>query len=202
MKKLVLVLPVLMLLFSCTNQQMKLTQSAYTVQDDLLDHSPIYIETGEDGVSAKLNQANKIGGTNFVFNIERELNLKQVAEMVQKIKDNKYEEDKMHTDGKGVFYSYADTLKKELAFYPFQKINFAFTKPATTDNLLYVNASKDLFYQNEQVQRDQLKTLLGDKDSIQLGASFSLDFQTYLQLRILLNELELEPKFNTTDLVY
>lgn len=202
MKKLILFLPLFMLVFSCGKQEMQLTRSSHTVQLELDDHSPIYIETADDGVSAKLNESNRVGGTNFIFNVERELNLKQVAEMIQKVKDKKYKEDNLHRDGEGVFYSYADTVKKQLAFFPFKEINFHFAKPATTDNLLYLNASRDLFYEKVQVQPAQLKELLSSKDSIQLGASFSLDFESYLQLRILLNQLGLDTKFTNVDMVY
>lgn len=202
MKKVLLVIPILMMMFSCNKQQMSLTRSGYTVVEEVIDHSPIYIEKEENSEKAKLNDTNRVGGTNYIFNVERELNLKEVVEIAQKIKNKKYAEDNMHRDDKEVFFSYADTLHKNLAFFPFQDITYQFEKPTTKENLLYLNASKDLFYNDKPVKREELKELFADKEKVQLGFSFSLDFEPYLQLHILLSQLGLNDKINKVDLIY
>ncbi len=202
MKKLLVIIPLLALMVSCDKREMNLSRSGYTVEEKIDDLSPIYIEYAEDGVSANLNDNNKIGGTNFIFHIERELNLKQVAELVKKVKDNKYEEGKMHTDDKGVFYSYADTLNKHLAFYPFQNIDFVFERPKTTENLLYVNASNDYFFEGNMLPKAELVNTLNTRDSLQLAFSKELSFERYLQMRVLLKELEISDKFVPTDRIY
>ncbi|MDR0228820.1 MAG: hypothetical protein LBI72_07135 [Flavobacteriaceae bacterium] len=202
MKKVLVLIPVFAMMLSCNKQEMNLTRSAYSVIEEVTDHSPIYIEKDAESNKAKLNDANRVGGTNYIFNVERELNLKEVISMAQKIKNKKYAEDSMHKDDKQVLFSYADTLHKNLAFFPFQSITYQFDKPATKENLLYLNASKDLFYNDQPVQRDQLVELFADKQNVQLGFSFSLDFEPYLQLRILLTQLGLNDKLNKVELIY
>ncbi len=202
MRNLVVALSLVLLLTSCDKKEMNLTRSGYTVEETVEDISPIYIEYAEDGFSAHLNDNNRIGGTNFIFHIERKLSLKQVAELIKKVKDNKYEEGKMHTDDKGVYYSYADTLNKHLAFFPFQNIDFLFERPSTTDNLLYVNASNDIFFEGTMLLKTDLLKTIELRDSLQLAFSKELDFERYLQMRILLKELEVSDKFISIDRIY
>ncbi|WP_267740334.1 hypothetical protein [Myroides injenensis] len=203
MRKLLLILPALLIIGSCQNKkQMKLTRAAYTVEEGVEDHSPIYIEFDKNGSEPHLLEGSRIGGTNYIFNIDRELNLLKVAEIVTKVKDHKYREGNLHTDEKGVYYSYADTLTKHMSVFPFKEIDFGFNRPGTKENLLYLNASRDFFFEDEQVKREDLVDKLQDRDSIQLAFSKSLDFENYLQTRILLKELEISDKFLNKDLVY
>jgi len=202
MRKLLFVLPFLFLFVSCDKKEMKLPRAAYIVEEGIDDHSPIYIEYGEDGVSPHMNDNNRIGGTNFIFHVERELNLKQVLEMVAQVKDKKYDKTNMHMDEKGVFFSYADTLNKHLSFFPFKTIDYVFERPSSTDHLLYVNASNDLFFEGKALDRAQLKEMIQDKDSLQLGFSKELDFEKYLQMRILIEELTLRNQFLNQDKIY
>ncbi|WP_410879970.1 hypothetical protein [Myroides sp. DW712] len=202
MRKLLFVLPFLCLLMSCDKKEMKLARAAYTVEENVEDHSPIYIEYGEDGIHAHVNDNNRIGGTNFIFHIERGLNAKEVLEMVAKIKEKKYDPNSMHPDDKDVFYSYADTLNKHLSFFPFKPIDYVFERPSSTDRLLYVNASNDVFFEGNAIERNQLQELMQNRDSVQLGFSKELNFEQYVQMRILLEELQVSKQFINQDRIY
>lgn len=202
MRKLLFVLPILCLLMSCDKKEMKLARAAYIVEEGIDDHSPIYIEYAEDGIHPHLNDNNKIGGTNFIFHIERELNAKEVLEIVSKIKNKKYDKTNLHTDEKGVFYSYADTLNKHLSFFPFKSLDYVFERPSSTANLLYVNASNDVFFEGNAITRDQVAEVLQGRDSLLLGFSKELDFEKYLQMRVLLEELKIKDQFVDQDRIY
>lgn len=202
MRKLLFVLPILCLLMSCDKKEMKLARAAYIVEEGIDDHSPIYIEYEEDGIHPHLNDNNKIGGTNFIFHIERELNVKEVLEMVVQLKNKKYDPNSMHPDEKGVFYSYADTLHKHLSFFPFKRLDYVFERPSSTANLLYVNASNDVFFEGKSITRDQVAEVVQGRDSLLLGFSKELDFEKYLQMRVLLEELKIRDQFVDQDRIY
>lgn len=202
MRKLLFVLPFLVLFLSCDKKEMKLARAAYIVEEGVDDHSPIYIEYAEDGIHPHLNDNNRIGGTNFIFHVQRELNVKDVLEIVAQIKDKKYDKTNMHTDEKGVFYSYADTLNKHLSFFPFKTIDYSFERPSSTANLLYVNASNDLFFEGQAIDRNQIAISIQKRDSLQLGISKELNFEKYLQMRILIEELKARPQFVNQDKIY
>lgn len=200
MKKILLLISAIVLLAGCDKREMKITRASFTVEEGIEDHSPIYFEKQTD--SLHVNEANRIGGTNYVFSIQRDLNIKEVLEEVQRIKSNKYAEDKTHKDEKGVFFSYADTLHKKLAFLPFKEIEYSFERPQNPEQLLYINGSNDLFFEGEPVQREDLSVFVQDKENISLGFSKTLDFEQYLQMRIFLIENEIADKFIKTDHIY
>ena len=52
------------------------------------------------------------------------------------------------------------------------------------------------------MDRTDLKDLLKYRADVQLGFSKSLNFESYLQLRIYLEEQNLEGKFEAVDIVY
>ncbi|SFJ76028.1 hypothetical protein [Myroides guanonis] len=202
MKKLALLVGSLVLLSSCNKNSMELSRASYTVIDNIEDHSPIYFEVNkEHSDSLIVNKNNVVSGTNFILSVSRDLNLETVLKESQKIKEDKYK-DKVHPDSKGIFFSYADTLHKNLAFFPIKNIEFAFLRPQNIDNLLYMNASKDLFFETKPVEREGLKELLKQRADVQLGFSKSLNFESYLQLRVFLEENDLDGKFEAVDMVY
>ena len=202
MKKFALLLGSLLLLSSCNKNTMELTRASYTVLENIEDHSPIYFEVNQDYAdSVVVNKNNVISGTNFIISVARDLNLETVLKECHKIKEDKYK-DKTHPDDKGIFFSYADTLNKKLAFFPIKNLEFGFLRPQNIENLLYMNASKDLFFETEPVDRTDLKDLLKYRADVQLGFSKSLNFESYLQLRIYLEEQNLEGKFEAVDIVY
>lgn len=202
MRKLLFVLPFLFLFLSCDKKEMKLARAGYSVEESVEDHSAIYIEFAEDGTHPQLNDNNRIGGTNFIFHIERELNAKEVLELVAEVKSKKYDKTNMHTDDKDVFYSYADTLNKHLSFFPFKTIAYVFERPSSTANLVYVNASNDVFFEGQAIDRTKLSEVIQGRDSLQLGFSKELNFEKYLQMRVLLEELKVRPQFLDQDKIY
>ena len=202
MKKLLLLLPALVLLGSCNQKEMRLSRGGFTVAEGVDNYSPIYIETAEDSTGIHLNEANRIAGTNYIFNIERELNLLKVIEKVKKVKDHKYNEENMHKDEMQVYYSYADTVAKLIAFFPFKEIDYTFDKPQSSDAYVYVNGGGEVFFEGEQITKEHLVNKLAEQDSLQLGFSKSLNFEQYLQMRLFLKEQELDAKFKAPDVIF
>lgn len=189
-------------LFSCNKNQMELSRAGFTVVEGVDDHSPIYFEIKDANAdSLILNRNNEVSGTNLILSIERELNLLVVTQKIQAIKDKKYE-DKLHKDEKGVFISYADTLHKNLAFFPIKEIDYGFSRPQTFENLLYTNASNDIFFEDKPIAKTDITKALEGKSNVQLGFSKSLNFEKYLEFRILLEELGLKDRLNAMDLIY
>ncbi len=202
MKKIVLIAFVFFGLVSCSKKEMNLSRHNVTVLGEITDHSPIYFSKEKDSNAVSVNRTNAVGGTNWVFSIQRDLNAKMVLEEVQKLKDKKYAE-KAHSDDKEVFFSYADTLHKNLAFFPFQYIDYEFKRPQSTENVLYFNGSNHLFLQDEQVQWDELEQRSASLPIIHLCFSATLTFEEYLQNRIRVEQNDgLNQKLDSIDRIY
>ncbi|TDS53319.1 hypothetical protein [Myroides indicus] len=200
MKKILFLVSSVLLLVACSNKQMQITRASFTVEEGVDDHSPIYFE--EEEGKMHLNEANRIAGTNYIFSVQRDLNVKEVLEEVQRIKSHKYTEENMHNDEKGVFFSYADTLHKSLAFFPFKNIEYSFERPKSPELLLYVNGSNDFFYEGKLIKKEDLIQHIQDQENISLGFSKTLDFEQYLQMRIFLVENKIADKFVKIDYIY
>lgn len=202
MKKVLLLIPAILLLASCNKKEMQLSRASFIVEEGIDDHSPIYFETGEEGKSMTINDANRIAGTNYIISVQRDLNVKEVLQAIKKIKDHKYAEDNMHSDEKGVYLSYADTLHKHLSLFPIKGLDYAFVGPTSLEKVVYVKDADNFLVEGQAVTKDQLIETIKDKDSLQLGVNKDLSFEAYLQTRIFLVEKEVKDKFLTTDLVY
>ena len=202
MKKVLLLIPALLLLVSCNKKEMQLSRASFIVEEGIDDHSPIYFETGEEGKSFNLNDANRIAGTNYIVSVQRDLNAKEVLQEIKGIKDHKYAEDNMHRDEKGVYLSYADTLHKHLSLFPIKDLDFGFVGPTSLDKVVYLKDANNFLVEGKSVTKDQLIEAIKDKDSLQLGVNKDVTYETYLQTRIFFVEKEVVDQFLKTDLIY
>lgn len=202
MRKLVWLLPVFLLVVGCEKKTMNLPRASYTVVQEVEDHSPLYFEIDPDhSDSIRVNDSNLISSTHFILSVSRDLNLLSVLKKTQEVKDKKYK-DKIHPDDKEVYFSYADTLHKQLAFFPIKDLNYGFFRPKSMDKLLYMNASRDLFFEDYPIELEDLPNRIKGLDDIQLGFSKALSFEHYLQLRVHLTALGIEEQFTAVDMIY
>ncbi|SEG43535.1 hypothetical protein [Flavobacterium urumqiense] len=123
---------VLFILVSCGNKEnILLPKSNNTIIKNIEDHSPIYIffRTKYKDTLAEVNRKNEIISTNWIFNVDKRLPLRLVIPEVMKLQ-NKKREEKAHKNEKAQnYYSYADTIGKNLAFIPFTNVFYKLEKP-------------------------------------------------------------------------
>ncbi|MFL9829526.1 hypothetical protein ABS764_01560 [Flavobacterium sp. ST-87] len=169
MKYLSLILGLLFL--SCGNKEdILLPKSDTTVVSDVQDHSPIYIffRVSEKDTLAEVNRKNSIITTNWIFSIDKRLPLKLVIPEVIKLQ-NKKRQEKAHKNEKAEnFYAYADTVKENLAFLPFTKVNYTMGKPKNNDFVILFKKATDMVWLNGR----------GIKKSDLIQEFFSIQFIT------------------------
>lgn len=202
MKKIVLMALTIVGLSSCNNKELHLTKGAFTDVEIVDNNSPIYLEKDPDTNELVENQNSRIAGTNYIFAVERSLNLYDVAQSVTRIKAKKYDPENMHADELGVYFSYADTLNKKMAFYNFKDLDFGFQGPSALQGVVYVLNKDTLIVEGRRIGIADFPQAISQKDSLQLGFNKDLDFETYLSTRLYLKQNNLDPKFNATDLIY
>jgi hypothetical protein len=128
------------LLFSCGGKKdVLLPKANVSIVKDVQDHSPIYIffkTEGKDTI-AEVNRKNSIISTNWIFNIDKRLPLRLVIPEVIKLQEKK-REDSAHKNEKAEnYYSYADSIGKNLAFLPFTKVYYKMGEPILKTKLLF-----------------------------------------------------------------
>lgn len=143
-------------LISCKKEEVQLPKSDISVQTELLDHSPVYMffTTENNDTIADVNKNNTISSTNWVYNIDKRLPLHTVIPEIIKLQDKK-EGSSHKKEGAINVFSYADSLHKNLAFYPFTEVKFfyddQFSKFYIKEHMdlykdynnLYINFKKD-----------------------------------------------------------
>ena len=201
-------LVVLFVIVSCGNKEdILLPKSNITVVNTVEDHSPIYIffRTKEKDTLAEVNRKNEIISTNWIFNIDKRLPLRLVIPEVMKLQEKKRAE-KAHKNEKAEnYYSYADTIGKNLAFIPFTKVFYKLDKPIGI--VIYFNKKNEILIENNVFKKEKIKELFTkilSKEEVNnyiFMFSKDLSFGHYLQDKIYIESLNLDLK-NTKEFVY
>jgi hypothetical protein len=137
---------IVFLLFSCEEKKdVLLPKSNVSIVKDVQDHSPVYIffkVEGKDTI-ADLNRKSAIISTNWIFNIDKRLPLKLVIPEVIKMQEKKRADSAHKNENAQNYYSYADSIGKNLAFLPFTKVYYKTEKPNRENFVFYFRKGKE-----------------------------------------------------------
>lgn len=182
-------------LFSCEgNKEIQLPKAYKTIVADVQEHSPIYIffkMEGKDTI-ADVNRKNSIVSTNWIFNIDKRLPLRLVIPELIKLQAKK--DGSMHKNETAEnFFSYANDVKKTMAFLPFTKVKFVIGKPKT-GLIVYFAKNKKVVVNGIEVKKEELKNYLNqlsNQKSYQIN--FCIDkkcsYDDYLKILVFSEEL-------------
>lgn len=208
MKKIASLLVVLVLISCNNNEEMLLPKADKTIVKEVYDHSPIYLffrVKGKDTL-AELNRKNAIGTSNWIFNIDKRLPLKVVIPHLQFMKEKRKKG--MHTNDKAEdYFSYADSIGKNLAFLPFTKVKYKLEKPKSGVTIFFSRDNKILVFNNlsdkgkEVTKTELLKYLLELKTDKSMQFVFCHDqncsYEQFLQNSIFIKEFKAQlPVYN------
>lgn len=187
----------LFVLISCGNKEdILLPKSDTTIVSTIEDHSPIYIffRTKEKDTLAEVNRKNSIISTNWILNIDKRLPLGIVIPEVMLLQDKKREE-KAHKNEKAEnYYSYADSIGKNMAFIPFTKVFYKMSKPSGT--IVFFNKKNEILVNNVLVKQGELeayvKELVDKSNPYHLCFDKEMSFDTYINSIIYLHSVNLQ----------
>lgn len=164
MKKIVILISLLSL-FSCEDKPVLLPQVDHTILAKIEDHSPIYMffKTEQKDTLIDVNRKNSISSTNWIFNIDKRLPLRLVVPEVIKLQAKK--EGSAHKSAASEnYFSYSDSIQKQLAFIPFTKLTFTLEQPEYGVNIYFAKNST-VFVNAMEVKKEDLKTYLSQLPS-------------------------------------
>jgi hypothetical protein len=164
MKKIVILISLLSL-FSCEDKPVLLPQVDRTILAKIEDHSPIYMffKTEQKDTLIDVNRKNSISSTNWIFNIDKRLPLRLVVPEVIKLQAKK--EGSAHKSAASEnYFSYSDSIQKQLAFIPITKLNFTLEQPKYGVNIYFAKNST-VFVNEIEVKKEDLKTYLSQLPS-------------------------------------
>jgi hypothetical protein len=184
----------LFVLVSCGNKEdILLPKSNVTIVSDVLDHSPIYIffrTKGKDTL-ADVNRKNSIITTNWILNIDKRLPLRLVIPEVMKLQEKKRSEVAHKNEVAENYYSYADSIGKNLAFLPFTKVYYTIGEPAGGDMIIRFKKRNNLVLINgKEIQKKEIVSYVyGIAHVVQprifLVFDKNMSYEEYIQTKIL-----------------
>jgi hypothetical protein len=186
----------LFIFFSCGNKKdILLPKSNVTLVKDIQDHSPIYIFfkiNGKDTV-ADVNRKNSIITTNWILNIDKRLPLRLVIPEVMKLQQKKREEKAHKNEAALNYYSYADSIGKNMAFIPFTEVYYKIGKPKS-GTVVFFNKNNEIWVNDLAVKRAYFnaffKNVKINSDTIRFAFDANMSYGMYIQNKILMESLE------------
>jgi len=187
---------VFLVFFSCANKEdVLLPKSNFTVVKNVNDLSPIYIffkANGKDTL-AEVNRRNSIISTNWILNIDKRLPLRLVMPEVIKLQLKKREE-KAHKNEKAEnYYSYADTLGKNLAFIPFTNVFYKLERSKKITTFFYFKKHGITYYNNKMISKKELIKILNitySKDEVVFCYDKNMSFGEYVSTAVFIISLK------------
>jgi hypothetical protein len=191
---------ILFVLLSCGNKEdILLPKSNVTAVSDVVDHSPIYIffrTQGKDTL-AEVNRKNSIISTNWILNIDKRLPLRLVIPEVMKLQEKKRTEVAHKNELAENYYSYADSIGKNMAFLPFTKVYYVMGEPANAgDVIIRFSKGNDLvFVDDEKIQKKELVSHVFSiahivQPRIFLVFDKNISYGEYIQTKILVRKFD------------
>lgn len=197
MKKFVFLL-VSMLIISCgEDKEVLLPVAKETIVADVKDHSPIYffLKLEEKDTIVDVNRNNSISSTNWLFNIDKRLPLRKVILEIKKLQAKKDKSAHKSATSEN-YFTYTDTVKKNLAFMPFTHIRYKLEKPDFNINYFYLDRN-DLVHYNELVfSKIQLQEFINKMPNSRIYFSYDkgMSFGKYIEYKLFLKNLEVTQK--------
>jgi hypothetical protein len=199
---------ILFLMLSCGNkEEILLPKSNVTIVSDIKDHSPIYIffrTKGKDTL-AEVNRKNSIISTNWIMSIDKRLPLRLVIPEVMKLQEKKRNEVAHKNELAENYYSYADSIGKNMAFLKFTKVYYKFEKPKF-GVFIFFDKNNEIWVNGFVVSRKELQNYLKNYLPIDKPDKFlfcfdkQLSFGNYIQDKIFIQSLKFPvPTVNLTD---
>ncbi|PJJ07400.1 hypothetical protein CLU83_0568 [Flavobacterium sp. 1] len=188
---------VLLFCFSCGNKEdILLPKADKTIVKEVVDLSPIYIffrVNGKDTL-AEVNRKNSISTTNWILNIDKRLPLWLVIPEVIKLQEKRRGDSAHKNEAAENYFSYADSIGKNLAFMPFTKVNYKMEKPAGT--VIFFNKKNEILLEDQHITKEKLGELINaalPDDTVKkflFRFDKNLDFGSYIQDKIFIETLE------------
>jgi len=191
-------LVILFVLLSCGNKEdILLPKSNVTIVSDVVDHSPIYIffRTKDKDTLAEVNRKNSIISTNWILNIDKRLPLRLVIPEVMKLQAKKRNSAHKSEDAQN-YYSYADSIGKNMAFLPFTKVVYTIGEPAGGDMIIKFKKGNDLvLVDGKEIQKKELVSYIYSIDHIVQPRIFlvfdkNMYYEEYIQTKILVRKFD------------
>ena len=161
-------------IFSCNKKEVQVPKVTLQGEEEVANYSVIWMFFGENG-KLDLNEKNRISSTNWFFNIDKKLTLKEMLPEVVRLRVKHSEKSPHNTKPMGNYYSYINKTNDHLSFYAFDSIQYEFV-----DRLPHVGMDTLLLeIKNKHFEIPKMNK----KNTLQLVYNSDLKFQEYMEVK-------------------
>jgi hypothetical protein len=189
---------VLLICVSCGNKEdILLPKADRSIVKEVTDLSPVYIffRVKDKDTMAEVNRKNSIITTNWILNIDKRLPLRLVIPEVMKLQQRKREEKEHRNENAENYYSYADSIGKNLAFLPFTNVYYKMEKPKK-GILIFFSKDGRVLVNNELVLKNNLQKMINNSNDNSEEIRYCFDknssYGSYIQNKIFINTIEIK----------
>ena len=194
MKKISILLLLLSILISCSKKEVKVPKVAMNGQEEVLNNSAIWMFYNKEG-SLDLNENNRISSTNWFFNIDKHLKLKDLMPEVIRLKIKHNKKSPHNTKPMSNYFTYVNSLNNHLSFYPFDSIQYQLIKQDKKPH-----SSKDTLIVEIQDRNVHLPNQANYK-IIQPVFDGEMSFQEYFESVVLLKKIVLPATISSKEYI-
>lgn len=158
---------VFLFLSGCGKKELLLPLVAVDGISETQNHSSIWMfySTTESDTLAVLNKNNKLLNTNWIYNIDRRLQMKHIIPHLESLQANREKPSVHKKEGMENFFSFANTENERISLVPFSQIVFV-KHPESLDDVILNTRIKEV-----ASGQDLPSDLNDEKDSIDNGTS-------------------------------
>ncbi|MEW5675805.1 hypothetical protein ABGT15_05790 [Flavobacterium enshiense] len=186
------------LLFSCGEEKKILLPKADVTlvkQVDDLSTIDMFFSVENKDTIADVSKNTVITTTNWVFNIDKRLPLKSILPDIVKLQEKKRKKSKGEVATTQNYYSYADSIGKNLAFLGFTNIQYKLQKPVE-GIVVFIDKKNRILVNDSVVERKDLEKHIirinQDLKPVHYGFDKNMLYGNYLLNKLFLNAMELK----------
>lgn len=191
-------LGLLLILISCAKKEaVLLPKSDVTVISDVEDHSPIYLffRTKAKDTLVEVNRNNAIVSTNWILNIDKRSPLRVLVPEIMKLQEKKRNAVAHKNEAAQNYYSYADSIHKNMAFLLFTEVYYKLEKPKS-GVVVYFDKNNEITVNDVAVKRNDLQHYLADlpisfPNEFQFCFAKDMNYGSYIQNEIFVQSLKI-----------
>jgi len=197
---------VLFFLLSCgKKEKMELAKAGVSIVKNVDDLSPIYLffRTKEKDTLVEVNTNSSIITTNWILNVDKRLPLRISIPEIMKLQDKKRKEKAHKNELAQNYYSYADSIGKNLAFLPFTDVYYKLGKPKS-GVVVYFAKNNTILVDAVVVKKEELQLYLNNlpdqkAHGIKFGINKNSSFDKYVKSKIFFRSLVFSNKLVEID---
>ena len=201
-KKTIYLIIILATLISCNKKKLELPLIPVGGISNITNHSEIWVfyNVEKEKNKANINKNNIISTTNWIINIDKKLQMKEVVPAIQLIKAKREKKTPHSAEGVSDYLSYANNKDKNISLFKIDSIQYLSLDKISSDDLAIhyksdnniIFREKNISINNKEILIDSLKlenfTIINSK-RVHVFFEENITYQSYLEKRVKLSQI-------------